>query len=107
MGTGTQYGGFMKAPSCPFNQMLGKMKILSMDVRTALSMEELGERLKVFFGKEGLGLERKEGGRGRITFSGGGGYVSTDFYPDGEKTRLQIVTSEWAVQVKTFVSELP
>jgi hypothetical protein len=57
----------MKTPSCRFNQMLGKMKILSMDVRTALAMEEPGERLKAFFGKEGLGLEWKGDDRGRIT----------------------------------------
>jgi hypothetical protein len=97
----------MKMPSCQFNRMLGKMKVLSMDVRTTLSVEELGKRLKAFFGKEGLGLDVKEDRPGCITFAGGGGYVSTDFCPEGEKTRLHITTSERAVQVKRFVSELP
>jgi hypothetical protein len=97
----------MKVPTCQFNRMLGKMKVLSMDVRTTLSPEELAERLKTFFGKEGLGLDVKEDRPGCITFAGGGGYVSADFCPEGEKTRLHIVTSERAVQVKTFVSGLP
>jgi hypothetical protein len=97
----------MKAPPCQFNEIVGKIKVLSMEVRTSLSMEELGERLKTFFGKEGLGLELKEDGCGCITFAGGGGYVSSDFFPEGEKTRLHIVTGKWAVQVKTFVSGLP
>jgi hypothetical protein len=97
----------MKAPPCQFNEIVGKIKVLSMEVRTALSPDELAERLKTFFGKEGLGLELKEDRPGCITFAGGGGYVSTDFCPEGEKTRLHIVTSERAVQVKTFVSGLP
>jgi hypothetical protein len=97
----------MKTPPCQFNQMLGKMKVLSMDVRTTLSVGELGERLKAFFGKDGLGLDVKEDRPGCITFAGGGGYVSADCCPEGEKTRLHIVTSERAVQVKRFVSGLP
>jgi hypothetical protein len=97
----------MKAPPCQFNQMLGKIKVLSLDMRTALSMEELGERLKTFFGNGGLGLDMKEDGPGCIRFAGVGGDVSADFFLEGEKTRLHIVTSEWAVQVKRFVTELP
>jgi hypothetical protein len=97
----------MKTPPCQFNQMLGKMKVLSMDVRTTLSVEELGKRLKAFFGKDGLGLDMKEDRPGCITFAGGGGYVNTEFSPEGEKTRLHIITSERAVQVKRFITELP
>ncbi len=41
----------MKAPPCQFNEIVGKIKVLSMEVRTSLSMEELAERLNEFFGK--------------------------------------------------------
>jgi hypothetical protein len=97
----------MKAPPCQFNQMLGKMKIFSLYVLTTLSAEELCERLKAFFGKEGLGLDVNEDGWGSITFADGGGYVTANFSTEGEKTRLRILTSDRAVQVKRFVSELP
>jgi hypothetical protein len=97
----------MKIPPCQFNQMLGKMKILSMEARTALSVEELGERLKASFGKEGLGLAVTEDCRGGIGFAGGDGYVTAAFRTEGDKTRLHIATSGWAVQVKRFITELP
>jgi hypothetical protein len=97
----------MKAPPCQFNRMLGKMKMLSMEACTTLSTEELGTHLTAFFGKGGLGLDVKENRSGCIRFTGVGGYVNADFFPEGKKTRLHVVTSKWAIQVKTFVSELP
>ena len=54
----------MKSPPCQFNRMLGKMKVLSMDARTHLSVEELGERLKEpSLGKEGSGWTCKRTAR--------------------------------------------
>jgi len=97
----------MKAPPCQFNEIVGKIKMLSMEVRTALSMEDLGERLRGFFGQGGLGLEIKEDCPGRMTFTGGGGTVTAAFRAEGGKTLLKIVTSGWAVPVKKFVTGLP
>jgi hypothetical protein len=97
----------MKVPPCPFDEIVGKIKMLSMEVRTSLSMEELGERLKGLFGKGGLGLALKEDCPGRMTFEGGGGHVTATFCAEAEKTFLRIVTSEWAVQVKKFIDKLP
>lgn len=97
----------MKTPPCQFNRMLGKMKMLSMEARTTLSLEDLAGRLEAFFGKGGLGLGVKVDCPGRLTFEGGGGYVAVNFYTEGNRTLLKIVTDGWAVQVKTFVSELP
>ena len=97
----------MKAPSCQFNEIVGKIKVLSMEVRTSLSMIELAERLNDFFGKGGLGLEIREECPGRLTFSGGGGHVTAAFCAEAEKTLLKIVTSGWAVQVKKFIDALP
>jgi hypothetical protein len=97
----------MKAPSCQFNEIVGKIKVLSMEVRTSLSMEELAERLNEFFGKGALGLALKEDCPGRMSFEGGGGHVTAAFCAEAGKTLLKIVTSGWAVQVKKFIDALP
>ena len=97
----------MKAPPCQFDEIVGKIKMLNMEVRTALSVEELEIQLKKFFGKGGLGLEIKEECPGRLTFSGGGGHVTAAFCAEAEKTLLKIVTSGWAVPVKKFIDNLP
>jgi hypothetical protein len=97
----------MKAPPCQFNEIVGKIKMLNMEVRTALSAEELEKRLKEFFGAGGLGLEMKEECPGRLTFTGGGGYVMATYCSEGEKSLLRVVSSEWAVQVKKFIDKLP
>ena len=97
----------MKVPACPFDEIVGKIKMLSMEVRTSLSMEELGERLKGLFGKGGLGLALKEDCPGRMTFEGGGGHVTATFCAEAENTLLRIVTSGWTVPVRKFITELP
>ncbi len=97
----------MKAPSCPFNEIVGKIKMLNLEVRTALSEEEMSDRLRTSFGKGGLGLGVNVDCPGRLTFEGGGGYVAANFCREGNRTLLKIVTSGWAVQVKRFVTELP
>jgi hypothetical protein len=95
----------MKAPSCPFNEIVAKIKVLTLEVRTALSEDELSERLRIFFGTCGLGV--KVDCPGRLTFEGGEGYVAAHFHTEGSGTLLNIVTSGRALQVKRFVSELP
>ncbi|HET6491318.1 MAG TPA: hypothetical protein VFG28_16290 [Syntrophales bacterium] len=97
----------MKAPSCPFNEIVTKIKMLTLEVRTALSEEELSERLLRFFGACGLGLGVTVDCPGRMTFEGGGGYVAANFHTDGNRTLLKIAANGWAVQVKRFVTELP
>ncbi len=97
----------MKVPPCPFNAIVGKIRMLSLEVRTALSAGELDKRLRECFGTGGLGLNLEEEPTDRLTFTGGGGHVSATLRPDGGGTLLRIVTSGWAVQVKRFVNELP
>ena len=97
----------MKASRCPFNEIVKKVKMLSMDVHTGLSTEDLSDRLRTCFGKEGLGLEPRENGPERYIFEGDRGFVTAILGPAGDKTFLRITTNDWAVEVKTFVSELP
>jgi hypothetical protein len=97
----------LKAPSCPFNEIAGKIKMLSMEVRTSLSAGELTDRLKGCFGTDGLGLALKEDCPGRLAFTGGGGHVTATFCAESEKTVLRIVTSGWVAPVKKFIADLP
>ena len=46
----------MKAPPCAFNEIVGKIGALTLEVRTPLPAEELEARLMAFFGAGGLGL---------------------------------------------------
>ena len=97
----------MKAPPCAFNEIVGKIQALSMEVRTPLAPAALEERLKAFFGEGGLGLDPAEEGPGHWIFRGGGGHLSATLRPEGDGTCLRIVTSGWAVPVKKFVDGLP
>ncbi len=74
---------------------------------TKLPEVEVVNRLKRYFGKGGLGLEMSEQDAGCIRFEGGGGYLIASTCLSEEGTRLEIVTQEWEVQAKKFLSELP
>jgi hypothetical protein len=97
----------MKAPPCAFNEIVGKIQVLTLEVRTVLPAEELGTRLRACFGAGGLGLDLREEPPGSLLFEGGGGSVTATLHPDGSRTHLRIVTSGWAVPVKRFVTGLP
>jgi len=100
-------GDAMKAPPCAFNEIVGKIQVLTLEVRTALPAEELGARLRACFGAGGLGLDLREEPPGSLLFEGGGGHVTATLHPEGGGTLLRISTSGWAVPVKRFVTGLP
>ncbi len=81
--------------------------MLNLEVKTKLSVEEVTERLKKFFGKDGLGLQLAEEASQCLTFEGGGGYVTATLCSEGTKTRIDLVTQEWDIKVKDFASRLP
>ncbi len=81
--------------------------MLNLEVRTRLSREEAIQRLKIFFGKGGLGLEVTEEAPQCVAFEGGGGHVTATLYPGEGKTRMTPVTQEWEYSVKKFASGLP
>jgi hypothetical protein len=80
--------------------------MIHLEVKTKLSVEELTEKVKQFFGQGGLGLEVKEEGPQCLSFEGGGGYVNATLCTEEGKTRLSLVSQEWDYQVKKFASEL-
>jgi hypothetical protein len=82
-------------------------RVLTLEVRTKLSREEVILRLKKFFGKGGLGLDVTEEAPQCVAFEGGGGHVAATLCPEEAKIRITLVTQEWENQVKKFASSLP
>jgi len=81
--------------------------VIKLEAKTELPREKLMERLKRFFGKDGLGLEIKDETPECLHFEGGGGYVNATLCSEKGKTRLDLMTQEWDYQVKKFISGLP
>jgi hypothetical protein len=81
--------------------------MINLESKTKLSKKELGERLKKFFGKGGLGLEVCEDTPQCLSFEGGGGYVTATIRTEEGKTRVTLVSQEWEHQLKEFAAELP
>jgi len=81
--------------------------MLNLEIKTRLPHEKAVERIKHFFGKEGLGLDIVEETPQCFSFQGGGGYVTATVCPEEGKTRITLQTQEWDEQVKKFSSTLP
>jgi hypothetical protein len=81
--------------------------MINLEVKTKLKQEEAYERLKKYFGKDGLGLDITEETPQCLTFEGGGGHVTVRLCPEEGKTRINLVSQEWDFQVKQFASGLP
>jgi len=73
----------MKVPPCPFNDIVGRIRMLNLEVRTVLCAEELDKRLRAFFGTAGLGLEIREEAPGRLTCTAAGVTSRRPFVPRG------------------------
>jgi hypothetical protein len=81
--------------------------MIKLEARTKLPPKELFERMKRFFGKEGVGLDITDETPGCLYFEGGGGYVNATVCAEEGRTRLDLLAQEWEYQVKKFISELP
>lgn len=81
--------------------------MLSLERKTKLTEDEVKQKTRHFFGKEGLGLELKEETGQCLTYEGGGGYVTVTLCSEEKHTRVDLVTQEWDYQVKQFASSLP
>ncbi len=80
--------------------------MLNLEVKTKLTQNEVVQRLKKFFGKGGLGLDITEEGPQCLSFEGGGGHVTATICQEQDRTRINLVTQEWELQVKKFASDL-
>ncbi len=80
--------------------------MINLEGETKLSVEDVRERVKKFFGKGGEGMELKEDSPLCLTFSGGGGYVTATLCSEGGKTRVNLVSQEWERQAEKFLATL-
>ena len=81
--------------------------MINLEVKTKLSVPEVCNRLKSFFGEGGLGLKITEETQSCLSFEGGGGYVNTTVCKEGNKTKIELLSMEWEIQVKQFAESLP
>jgi hypothetical protein len=89
------------------NKTYGGENMLNLEIQTTLTVKEVSERLKKFFGTGGFGLEVKEDTPQCLSFAGGGGYVTANICTEAGKTKVGLITQEWEKQVRNFASTLP
>jgi hypothetical protein len=75
------------------------------EVTTTLTPQEALERASAHFGPQGAGLDITSRDEGGIVFEGGGGYVAVTAQP-GEKTVLELETTEWDRVVLHFMRQV-
>ena len=77
--------------------------------QTGLAPEEVINQASKFFGKGGEGLEENERNTCRpcrISFEGGGGYVSISIYDEEKHRMVDVETREFEYQAKQFLIKL-
>ena len=79
--------------------------MINLEVKTKLSVPEVCNRLKSFFGEGGLGLITEET-ESCLSFEGGGGYVNTTVCKEGKQTKINLKSMEWEIQVKNFAASV-
>ncbi len=81
--------------------------MINMEIETRLSVKEALGRVKSFFGKGGLNLKIVEENDSCLQFAGGGGYVRAVVCEAKGKSKIEIISQEWEIQVQKFASSLP
>lgn len=80
--------------------------MINLEVKTKVSVEEARNRLKSFFGEGGLGMEITEDNESCVNFEGTGGFVHTNLCIENGKTRIDLKSREWEIQVEQFAKEI-
>jgi uncharacterized protein (AIM24 family) len=71
---------------------------------TTLSTSQVLDRASEYFGEGGLGLVETSRDDCCISLEGGGGHVTVTV-TEGDKTSVDVETSEWDYQVKKFMAD--
>lgn len=71
-----------------------------------LSVDQVLEKAREFFGPGGVGLEIKDQGQGCAHFEGGGGHVAIDGCSLEKGSEITLETREWDYQVKKFLKKI-
>jgi hypothetical protein len=76
--------------------------------QTELAAVRLLEEAMAYFGPEGLGLQVVKHSVRTVRFVGGGGQIRVELFTteDGNATRIEIRTGEWAYHVRKFLEEI-
>ena len=80
--------------------------MLNLEVKTKLKPETVLQRVKAYFGDDGMGLTLASEGPQCVSYEGGGGYVTATVCPEETSTRVDLETREWEYHVKKFAAEL-
>ena len=80
--------------------------MLSLEVKTKKKPGKVSEKMKVYFGEGGLGLELKNDTPQCLNFEGAGGYVTATMCVENDLTRVDLETREWEYHVKKFAAGL-
>ena len=80
--------------------------MLNLEVKTKSTPEKVVKKLKSYFGEGGQGLKLRDDTSQCLNFEGAGGYVTATLCPEGNLTRVELITQEWEYQVKQFAAKL-
>ncbi|HPL63499.1 MAG TPA: hypothetical protein PK587_07015 [Syntrophales bacterium] len=80
--------------------------MIHIETRTNLSPIECAERVRAYFGTEGLGLNPVEDCPGRLRFEGGGGFVEAEICAAENSAIINLITQEWDYHVRKFLALL-
>ena len=80
--------------------------MLRLEKKTSLSPEDAVKRAIAFFGPKGYGLTVHEESATCAKFEGAGGTVEVTSCAEGKGSSVEVVSQEWDVQAKEFMSKM-
>ena len=79
--------------------------MLNIEGKTKLSPEEVIKKTVEFF-STGYGLKVKQQTLACVSFEGGGGFVDVTVCAEEKGTSVEVVSREWDLEVKKFISKI-
>jgi hypothetical protein len=80
--------------------------MLRLEKKTKLSPEEAVKVAVAFFGPKGYGLKVHESSPTCAKFEGAGGTVEVTSCTEGKGSSVEILSQEWDVQAKEFMTKI-
>jgi hypothetical protein len=80
--------------------------MIRMQKKTKLTSQDAIDKAIAFFGPKGYGLKVNEQSPTCAKFEGAGGNVEVTTCEDGKQTSVEIISTEWEIQSKEFMSKL-
>ena len=80
--------------------------MLRIGTRTDRTAVDVIEQAIAYFGPGSVGLDLRHRAPDRVTFEGGGGFVTVDVVPDNGQRDVTVVTQEWEHDAREFISRV-